>query len=289
MIQHLSRKELDVEKYNACITNSVQSRIYAYSWYLDIVADNWDVLVLNDYEAVMPLPWRKKYFIKYSSQPFFTQQLGVFSLCVLDAKTLKMFVEKTSKKFLKIALQLNAENKIGHKNITKKTNYVLELNDSYKTLYKEFSKGRKHAIQKGLKNNLTIEEAPFEKIVLIAKENYSYQELKEHDFQKLRNLISLLSKKEKAIILGVYIDASLIGGSVFVLDSNRIIYLFSAMTSKGKKLQVPSLLIDSMIKRYSKSKVVLDFEGSMLPNIASFFKSFGAKKESYFLLKKRWL
>ena len=52
MIHYVKREDLEVEKYNNCIENSIQSRIYAFSWYLDIVADYWDVLVLDDYKAV---------------------------------------------------------------------------------------------------------------------------------------------------------------------------------------------------------------------------------------------
>ena len=31
--------------------------------YLDIICENWDALILNDYEAVMPLPSYKKVWI----------------------------------------------------------------------------------------------------------------------------------------------------------------------------------------------------------------------------------
>ncbi|VAW26447.1 hypothetical protein MNBD_BACTEROID04-1052, partial [hydrothermal vent metagenome] len=58
MIYYYKRNQIDIVKYDTCITKSINTRVYANSWYLDIVADNWDVLVLNDYEAVMPLPWR---------------------------------------------------------------------------------------------------------------------------------------------------------------------------------------------------------------------------------------
>ena len=90
MIYFVKRNQIDEEKYNNCIATSLQSRMYAYSWYLDIVADNWNVLVLDDYEAVMPLPFHKKFLISYISQPFFTQQLGVFSILttIFLAKTL---------------------------------------------------------------------------------------------------------------------------------------------------------------------------------------------------------
>ena len=76
MIQYLKNNEIDIEKYDNCIKSSLNSRIYAFSWYLNIVADNWDVLVLNDYEAVMPLPFLKRkrngtYWSYFAPSPFF--------------------------------------------------------------------------------------------------------------------------------------------------------------------------------------------------------------------------
>ena len=70
MIRYLKREEIDIQKYDECIENSLESLSYAYSWYLDIVADNWDVLVYDNYKAVMPVPWRKKYFVKYCIYSF---------------------------------------------------------------------------------------------------------------------------------------------------------------------------------------------------------------------------
>ena len=78
MIHYVKREDLEVAKYNDCIENSIQSRIYAFSWYLDIVADNWDVLVLNDYEAVMPVPFRRKFGVNYVYPPFWLLELRSF-------------------------------------------------------------------------------------------------------------------------------------------------------------------------------------------------------------------
>ena len=112
MIYFVKRNQIDEEKYNNCIATSLQSRMYAYSWYLDIVADNWNVLVLDDYEAVMPLPFHKKFLISYISQPFFTQQLGVFSKENITEETIQFFLNTIPKKYLKIALQFNSDNNI---------------------------------------------------------------------------------------------------------------------------------------------------------------------------------
>ena len=84
MIQRVKRKFLDEKKYDDCIEKSMQSNIFGFSWYLDIVCDNWDVLVLNNYEAVMPIPWRKKFFVKYVYTPLRVLELGVFSEGCID-------------------------------------------------------------------------------------------------------------------------------------------------------------------------------------------------------------
>ncbi len=288
MIQFLKRNQIDEEKYNNCIAVSLQSRMYAYSWYLDVVADNWCVLVLDDYDAVMPLPFQKKYLISSISQPFFTQQLGVFSKRAITKTNSEEFLKSIPRKFLKMALQFNSENNLSKETIIKKNNYILSLNDDYKTLYKSFSKGRKHAIQQGLKEQFALEQVSFSEILKLSKQHYSFKDVTAKEFQKLTNLVEVLQHKNSVIIIGVKVDGELIGGSVFAFDSKRIVYLFSAVSGIGKEKQVASLLLNHIIKEHSNSELILDFEGSQISGIAKFFKSFGAKPETYFLLKK-WL
>jgi len=103
-IRYISRKDIDIDKYDACIDFSVNARIYAFSWYLDIVAEDWDVLVLDDYKAVTPLPKRKKYFIQYIYQPAWVQQLGVFSKENIDETFVRSFVKAIPNKFRKATI-----------------------------------------------------------------------------------------------------------------------------------------------------------------------------------------
>ena len=58
-IQYLQRQKINISKWDRCITMSGNGLIYGYSWWLDEMAENWDALVLNDYEAIMPLIWRE--------------------------------------------------------------------------------------------------------------------------------------------------------------------------------------------------------------------------------------
>lgn len=286
MFQLVKRIDLDIEKYNHCIANSLQSRIYAFSWYLDCVSENWEVLVQDDYKAVMPLPVKKKFFISYITQPFFTQQLGVFSIEKLSQSCIELFIKNIPKRHIRIALQLNAANEFKSKKLVAKQNYLLPLNSDYQTLRRRFSKGRKSAITKAEKQQLIVEEIGFEELLSLSKKHYSFEKIGDKEYKKLVDLVAVAAKKNRVKVIGVTDENQLEGGAVFLFDAHRITYLFSAVSSKGRTLQIPSLLLNYIIKNNASSSLVLDFEGSSIPNIASFFKSFGAETESYFLFRK---
>ena len=76
--QYLQRNQIDPLKWNECVCNEMNGCVYALVEYLDHTADNWDALVYGNYEAVMPLPWKKKFGIRYVYAPFFIQRLGIF-------------------------------------------------------------------------------------------------------------------------------------------------------------------------------------------------------------------
>ena len=79
-IRYLERHEIDTIKWDQCIRHAANGLIYSYSVYLDTMAKQWSALVLNDYEAVMPLTWNRKFGFNYLYQPAFTSQLGIFFL-----------------------------------------------------------------------------------------------------------------------------------------------------------------------------------------------------------------
>src|SRR5688500_2956885 len=108
-IRYIKRADLDVEKWNACVDAAPNGLIYAYTFYLDAMCDNWDALVLNDYEAVMPLPWRKKWGVTYLYQPLLVAQLGLFGKGITKGMFLR-FLNAIPKIFKFLDYQLNAGN-----------------------------------------------------------------------------------------------------------------------------------------------------------------------------------
>ena len=73
-LRYLKHKNIDPVKWDQCISKSLSENIYGYHWYLNAVADyQWDAIVMDDYNAVFPLPVRKKFGLPYIYQPFFCQ------------------------------------------------------------------------------------------------------------------------------------------------------------------------------------------------------------------------
>src|SRR4051812_38518885 len=69
---------IDRVKWDRCLNESNNGLIYAASAWLNELADHWSGIVLNDYEMVMPVPWRKKFGVRYNYDVPFIQQLGIF-------------------------------------------------------------------------------------------------------------------------------------------------------------------------------------------------------------------
>ena len=285
MIHYLKRKDIDIVKYDACIEAAINSRIYAYSWYLDIVATNWDALVLNDYEAVMPLPWRQKYFIKYIYPPVWIQQLGVFSSFKIEAYLVKQFINAIPKKFKKITIQFNAENDVSLFKTEKRTNYILKLDKPYEEIYKGFNKNRKRDLKKAEaeKYNLDKEICADEFLDFYLNEPKNYQ-LRQDQITTIK---ALLKATNKAVhIWGIRIDEKLMASLVWLKDANRITYLLPIATMQAKEKGLPTLLISNLIKEYQNSHSMLDFEGSMIEGVADFYRSFGVEEERYTKIKR---
>ena len=112
MIQFLEHKNIDKKKWDDCIQHASNGIVYANSWYLDIVSPGWNALIADDYSTVFPLTWKKKYGFYYLHQPFFTQQLGVFSNQKnITEKTIQEFLDAIPGQYRLIEIQLNTENR----------------------------------------------------------------------------------------------------------------------------------------------------------------------------------
>jgi len=286
-IKYITHNEIDKLKWNNCINNAANGLLYAYAEYLDAMTNSmWDALIIGEYEAVMPLPFLKKYGICYLSQPLFVQQGGVFSAYLEYIKNTKQFLAKIPKKFVKIALTVNYLADQSFKNSISRNNYILDLNMTYGLLKKKFNTNTQRNIKHFSNNLLTVNTLNELDDVFKFMEEYGKPKLSKTVYQKLENGLKIKTKYFSTEIYQVKtIDNEIIASSVFVLSHGRAHYLLSAQNEIGKTMSAMFGIIDNFIQVHADSKLILDFEGSNIEGIARFFQGWGAKNEPYTFVK----
>jgi len=291
MISYVQYNDIDKDKWDQCIKQSFNGNICAYSWYLEAVANEWDALIEDEYERVFPLTFRKKMGICYLYQPFFTQQLGVFSKSILTQAVTEQFIENIPSKFKYIEINLNAFNKLDSDRykIIPFLNHELDLISDHKSLYKNYAQNTKRNIQKAHKQDVSIvKNIKPDEIIELFRENKGkiIKQLSDLDYLSLKRIVYTCLYKGKAQVYGAYTDHNtLCAGAIFVISHKKAVLLFTATNDIAKKNGAMFSLIDHFIKSHSQSHLTLDFEGSNDPNLARFYKSFNSNEVHYSHLK----
>jgi len=198
-IKYLNHKQINFEKWDSAIDQSINTLIYAKSWYLNIISPGWDALVMGDYDIVMPLTYRRKYGIKYLFKPFFSQFLGVFYKNDEDSKYVPDFLNKASQHFRLVNIQINVSNSnFDADYIKRRQTQVLKLDGNYEFIKSKFNRSARTNVNKAEKENLTIEMVnETNEHISLVKEMYkdrNVQGVVSQDYIDLENIMTLLQK-----------------------------------------------------------------------------------------------
>jgi hypothetical protein len=292
-LRYISHADIDKKKYDRCIATSPNGLIYAFSFYLDTMATNWDLLVAGDYEMVMPLPWRKKYGLHYLYQPFLCAQLGVFGKKV-NGEMVESFLKAIPNKFRLWDISLNQGNlfPVEGFDLYERTNFILDLHPSYEALYTSYRENIRRNIKKSVDAGCTTDKgfSPSQVISLAA----AYNTDKNIDWKKqgplIEELYRQLHSEDKAMTFGIRDGKhELLASCIFFFSHQRAYYILVGNHPNGRTLGASHVLIDFFIKENAGKDLVLDFEGSDLRNLAFFYSSFGAREEKYPGLKRNTL
>ena len=288
MIQYLRHKEIDKAKWDACISESFNGRIYACSWYLDIMSPGWDALIEGDYERVMPLTRKCKFGIKYLYQPYYTQQLGVFSKIDSKPFSAEHIFASIPKHFRYIDIDINSDNIANKYHTKKRETQELPLYHDYPTNLKHFSKKIRNDIKKANKAGIIIQRKRLsaEQLVHLIKCNYKEKKLNfitdKIDFEKIKRIINYAIKNDLGVIYNSINKTNEINCAALFIVFNGRARIFSGQTLKGKQENAKKSLINQFIKDYAGKDISIDFGGSEIPGVAYFNKGFGAKTVNYY-------
>ncbi|WP_207513160.1 hypothetical protein [Longitalea luteola] len=285
-IQYLQRHQIDTGKWDRCISHAANGLLYGYSFYLDYMADAWDALVLGDYEAVMPLTWRKKYGIKYLCQPFTTAHLGVFSGRPVDKQLMETFISSIPGIFKLIDIDLNEGNNVlDGPAITQRRNYVLPLKSPYSTLYENYNRHARRKLRKAAEAGLQ----PAEGIAIEKITELSYQMMAEKDhvpmqaYEKFISLFKNIKPHVEACNTMAAVDraGNIIASDAYIVHKQRVYSLLAGNRPEAYECGGFYFVLDNLIKKYAGSGYLFDFEGSDVPGIAFVFECLGGQLNWY--------
>lgn len=292
-IKIIPNKEINFIKWDNCVRASVNSIVYAETWYLDIVCPEWQGIIADDYDIVMPICAKRKYLINYVYQPYFTQQLGLFTPHLLTIELVDYFLGFIPYNF--VEMNLNTLNKVSTTfyNKMERINYELDLPPKYDILKSNYSNYTKRNLRKAIKNKLSVIKG-----ISVASFTEFYKqmisplvpELKKEHYLILTKIISQAIRKGKGQIISSYSAKNTLLASAFILQSSgRVILLAHAVNQEGKESGAVFTIIDKFIEENAQKAIILDFEGSNIPGIANFFAGFGATPVKYWHIKKNTL
>ncbi len=284
--KQFSRSAIDEAKWNNRIEYSDYPHAYGTTSFLDIACPNgWEALVWGDYDAVMPFPLGRVLIYHQTFTPFWIQQLGVFKKegFSIDKELLQAFLLKKYRLFDCCVFDASDFKKEWIQQ--ERLNFELPLDENRKANY---SKNLKRLIKKAEKSELKWEESTdINTLIQFFRENKGVQinAYKDQDYTRLQRLIEQDVHKGEGIVLQVKSEGVIVAMAFFQIAFGRASYLLGTSNEEGRGQGAMQFLLDAFISNYHKNLSILDFEGSMIPGIQRFVKSFGAKPKTYFRVK----
>lgn len=284
-IRLLENKYVDFTRWDNTVMKSPNARVYALSWYLNIVCPGWHAIVLGDYEYVMPLCIASKFGVKYAFQPVYAQQHGVFPNPTPGIAA--RFLALLQKKYRYFEIQVNGQFFLSSSklDVVNKENYILSLSESYSAITDGFTADCKRNLKRAAKANIVRDEIEPE-VFFNIKAQHSRLTLDKKTFNMLKRLTNTAVRQKYGFVRGAFSkEGEPTGAALFIKQGKRIMYLNAVSSTLGKKNRSMYAILNSVIQENAETNLLLDFEGSVVPGIAKFFAGFGAQPEHYQKIK----
>jgi hypothetical protein len=316
-ISYLRRNEIDVAKWDACVMTSPAGLLYSRSFFLDgITGGQWDALVLDDYSAVMPLPKRKKYGLTYAYIPPLAGQLGIIGRGSAPATAsgqpsivpsglasstiMDDFLSRVPPSFMLVDTLINEFNSpptLPGIDYIPRINLVLPLNAEYSVLYENYTGDAKKNLRRTGRAGLLADFGiPIPSVIDLYRREYGSlnRAFTARVYEMIATICSACIEKGLGFTVGIRDPAGILHAAAFFgIDHRRIYYLLGAPGPEGRRSSAVHALVDEVIRKYAKSGLSLDFEGSDIPSVAGFYRKFNPEMLMYhqvrFTRLPRWL
>ena len=288
-MRYIAGHEVDKRKWDECINAAKNGLVYHSAMGLDMMSDNWNAVIVDDYKAVVPLPWRKKFFVPYYYRVPFIPQGGIIG--EFDPA---LFGDLKRTIFSKVRfgdLLLNFDNAAFARHISARPliNMVLKLVE-YPNVISSYKRGLESRLKKAVKKGFNYEkEKDLKLAVALFRKQYAskIQRVRNEDYERFTAFCLYLQERGNAVVRKVTDSkGKLMAIAILLMDRNRIYNMMNTVLPEGRGKSANHYLFDQLIVEFAGTGLMLDFGGSEVPWIRKFYAEFGAENQPYYWFRK---
>lgn len=305
-ISHFRHDEIDRQVWNDFIRSSPMGAMYGLGEYLDIISPNWGALVINKGEkwlAVMPWFQDTKWGMKRMYQPLLCQFQGIYwsdfpkeayKQYEWKRKVVTMMVEKADS--LCSRFHSNFAPSFDYPlpfywdgyNLAPRFSYGIDLKAPLPELSERHRRSIKKITDSNVQWNIKGHKSEFLN-ALRASFNTKGVQLKDQHYQSVERIIDTFLKTEEAILLECRDKGgNWLCGMLLYAFGNTFTYYLGASSEQGRKENAMTFLMnEAILLAKARDASYFDFEGSMIKNVETFFRGFGATPRLFFEISKK--
>lgn len=166
--------------------------------------------------------------------------------------------------------------------------YRILLNKSIEEIVDSFDPKNRNVINKAIKESVHVTETDRKQTDLFKYFSGTLKKAGANVYEKeLSGIFNKFSNDSNSFSLSASKDNKLLGVVFCIYDSDKCYYILGGINKESEIKGINNLLI---LKSIEKAKElgcsVFDFEGSMLPGVEKFFRSFGPELIPYYTINK---
>ncbi|MCQ2976241.1 MAG: hypothetical protein MJ211_15685 [Bacteroidales bacterium] len=241
-MQYLTNENIDRKKWDNAISNAVNNDIFGYSWFLDIICQNWDAIIDDDYKNVLPITIINKNFVLNPPFVFWT---GIFCNELLSQSKIVDFFNAIPNSFKTVNIALNKIcdiNNVENGRINQKKMMQIDLIQPFEKRefhiktsdYKTFSINIKQTLAFFIVNNFVL------------------------GLGKYAKLINELIQRGKCMVFATTdLERKILATAVVFISNNSLFISSVCIDKKSDNEILRAKLLDSIIEYFSGKNFVL--------------------------------
>lgn len=173
---------------------------------------------------------------------------------------------------------------------SQQTSYTYLIKDcsDLNAVFRKFKSSTQRQVRKGEKNLKVQQGKTPESVIRLFKESMTNKSNFKVDELLLEQLHIIANKHQQAVILeAVDVNNNIIAAIYLLIDSQEMLYLYGGYKKENSNSGAMHFLFWEAIQIAHKKGLEFNFEGSMIPGVERFFRSFGGELTPVFTIERK--